>query len=119
LGIKTALPLLKTLPDWHGKQSVFSMEQSGIYNTHLLDFLHKLHLPICLQIKKAGGLQGGKTHAIDAQGIAEYAYRLGDQIRLWQPPRELVQQLALLSATPQRLILVYNQLAVPLKLYQS
>ena len=122
-GIKTALRLLKALPDWHPQQVVFCREHTGIYNAHLLDFLHKLHLPIwlegSLQIKKAGGLQRGKTDAIDAQRIAEYAYRFRDQLRLWQPPRQVAQQLSLLSATRQRLIQVYNQLAVPLNEQQS
>ncbi len=89
----------------------------------MLDFLHKLHFPIwlesSLQIKKAGGLQplrrtGGKTDSIDAQRIAEYAFRFRDQLRLWEPPRQIVQKLALLSAARQRLINVYNQLAGPL-----
>lgn len=117
-GIKTALRLLKALPDWHPEQAVFCMEHTGIYNAHLLDFLHKLHFPIwlesSLQIKKAGGLQRGKTDSIDAQRIAEYAYRFRDQLRLWAPPRQVVQKLTLLSATRQRLISVYNQLAGPL-----
>ena len=99
------------------------MEHTGIYNAHLLDFLHKLHFPIwlesSLQIKKAGGLQRGKTDSIDAQRIAEYAYRFRDQLRLWQPPRQVVQQLAMLSAARQRLIAVYNQLAGPLAEQQS
>lgn len=64
-GIKTALRLLRALPDWNPQQTVFCMEHTGIYNAHLLDFLHKLHFPIwlesSLQIKKAGGLQRGKT----------------------------------------------------------
>ena len=99
------------------------MEHTGIYNAHLLDFLHKLHFPICgaarrlessLQIKKAGGLQRGKTDSIDAQRIAEYAFRFRDQLRLWEPPRQVVQKLAMLSAARQRLISVYNQLAGPL-----
>lgn len=118
VGIKTALRLLKTLPDWKPAESIFCMEHTGIYNAHLLDFLHKLHFPIwlesSLQIKKAGGLQRGKTDSIDAQRIAEYAYRFRDQIRLWNPPRAVVQQLTMLSATRQRLIAVYNQLAGPL-----
>ena len=122
-GIKTALRLLKTLPGWNPNQVVFCMEHTGIYNAHLLDFLHKLRLPIwlesSLQIKKAGGLQRGKTDAIDAQRIAEYAYRFRDQLRLWEPPRQVVQQLALLSATRQRLILVHNQLAGPLAEQQN
>lgn len=117
-GIKTGLRLMKTLPGWHLRQSLFCMEHTGIYNAHLLDFLHKLHVPIwlesSLQIKKAGGLQRGKTDAIDAQRIAEYSYRFRDRIRLWEPPRAVVQQLAMLSATRQRLIHAYNQLANPL-----
>ncbi|QJD79663.1 IS110 family RNA-guided transposase [Spirosoma rhododendri] len=122
-GIKTALRLLKALPDWNPKQAVFCMEHTGIYNAHLLDFLHKLHFPIwlesSLQIKKAGGLQRGKTDSIDAQRIAEYAYRFCDQIRLWEAPRQVIQKLALLSAARQRLISVYNQLAGPLAEHQG
>lgn len=122
-GIKTALRLLKALPDWNSTEVVFCMEHTGIYNAHLLDFLHKLHFPIwlesSLQIKKAGGLQRGKTDSIDAQRIAEYAFRFRDQLRLWEPPRQVVQQLAMLSATRQRLIQVYNQLATPLAEQQS
>ena len=117
-GIKSALRLIKTLPDWTPLQAVFCMEHTGIYNAHLLDFLHKLHFPLwlesSLQIKKAGGLQRGKTDNIDAQRIAEYAYRFRDQLRLWEPPRAVIQPLAMLSATRQRLIGVYNQLAGPL-----
>ena len=122
-GIKTALRLLKTLPDWKPAQAVLCMEHTGIYNAHLLDFLHKLRFPIwlesSLQIKKAGGLQRGKTDSIDAQRIAEYAYRFRDHLRLWEPPRAVVQQLAMLSATRQRLIGVYNQLAGPLSEQQN
>jgi len=122
-GIKTALRLLKSLPGWNTKQVVFCMEHTGLYNAHLLDFLYRLQLPICgaarrlegsLQIKRAGGLQRGKTDTIDAQRIAEYAFRFQDRMRLWQPPRPVIQQLAFLSAARQRLIQVYNQLANPL-----
>ena len=41
-------------------------------------------------------------------------FRFRDQLRLWEPPRQIVQKLALLSATRHRLISVYNQLACPL-----
>ena len=65
VGIKSALRLLKNLPQWNALEAIFCMEHTGIYNAHLLDFLHKLHFPIwlesSLQIKKAGGLQRGKT----------------------------------------------------------
>ncbi len=93
------------------------------YNAHLLTHLHKLAFPLwlenSLQIKKAGGLQRGKTDAIDAVRIAEYAYRFRDKMRLWQPPRPVLQKLAALSALRQRLIGVRRQLEQPLAEQQT
>lgn len=118
LGIKTALKLIKALPDFQSAEAVCCMEHTGIYNAHLLAYLHKISLPIwlenSLQIKKSGGLQRGKTDAIDARRIAEYAYRFSDQICLWQPPRPIIQKLSALSALRQRLILVRRQLQQPI-----
>jgi transposase len=116
-GIKTALAQFKALPGWNPKRAVFCMEHTGIYNAHLLDLLDQQKLAIwlesSLQIKQAGGMQRGKTDRIDAQRIAQYAYRFRDQMCLWQPPREIIQKLAFLSATRQRLNQAYNLLAVP------
>lgn len=116
-GIKAALAEFKALPDWNPKQAVFCMEHTGIYNAHLLELLYELKLSIwlesSLQIKQAGGMQRGKTDKVDAQRIAQYAYRFRDQMRLWQPPREVMQKLTFLSNTRQRLNQAYNLLAVP------
>lgn len=122
-GIKTALRQLKTLACWNPKQTVFCMEHTGIYNAHLLDFLHKVSFPIWLenstQIKQAGGMQRGKSDSVDARRIAEYAYRFRDRMRLWEPPRPIIQQLSFLSAVRQRLIQAYNLLAGPLAEQES
>ena len=116
-GIKTALAEFKALPDWNANQAVFCMEHTGIYNAHLLELLCELKLAVwlesSLQIKQAGGMQRGKTDKVDAQRIAQYAYRFRDQLRLWEPPREVVQKLAFLSASRQRLNQAYNLLAIP------
>jgi transposase len=123
IGIKTALRQLKKLVNWNLKQAVFCMEHTGIYNAHLLEFLHKASLPIWLenstQIKQAGGMQRGKSDVVDAQRIAEYAYRFRDQMRLWEPPRQIIQQLSFLSTVRQRLIQAYNLLAGPLAEQES
>ena len=117
VGIKAALAEFKPLPGWNPKQAVFCMEHTGIYNAHLLEFLYHQNLAIwlesSLQIKQAGGMQRGKTDKVDAQRIAQYAYRFCDQMRLWQPPRQVLQTLAFLSTTRQRLNQAYNLLAVP------
>ncbi len=64
-------------------------------------------------------MQRGKNDTVDAQRIAEYAYRFRDQIRLWEPPRQIIQQLSFLSAVRQRLIQAYKLLDGPLTEQQS
>jgi transposase len=100
-------------------KAVFCMEHTGIYNNHLLQVLHKKKASICLeaatQIKNSLGNIRGKNDKIDAIRIAGYAYDKRSKLRLWQPKREVVQQLAHLSATRLRLITVKKQLKVPLK----
>ena len=117
-GIKATLKLIKQLPAFNVSESVCCAEHTGIYNAHLLNYLHKRSFPLwlesSLQIKKAGGLQRGKTDAIDAQRIAEYAFRFRDQMQLWQPPRLVMQKLAALSALRQRLLGIRQQLLQPL-----
>lgn len=44
-----------------------------------------------------------------------YAYRNWPQARLWQPPRQVVQQLTHLTAMRSRLLNVIKQLSVPLQ----
>ena len=70
-----------------------------------------------MQIKKSGGLQRGKNDSINAQRIAEYAFR--DRMRLWQPPRLVLQKLTALSALRQRLLLVHQQLQQPISEQQG
>lgn len=117
-GIKATLKLIRALPGFKASQSVCCAEHTGIYNAHLLAYLHKLSFPLwlesSLQIKKAGGLQRGKTDAIDAVRIAEYAFRFRDKICLWQPPRPVLQKLAALSALRQRLLRIRQQLQQPI-----
>lgn len=88
------------------------------YNAHALEVLFAAHLPIWLeasvQIKQAGGLQRGKSDSVDAQRIAEYAYRFQDRLRLWQPTRPALKKLTELSRLRQRLLGMISQLQVPL-----
>lgn len=118
VGIKAVLKLLKALPDFEPRTSVCCLEHTGIYNAPILEQLDRLDYPLwlesSLQIKRAGGLQRGKTDAIDAVRIAEYAFRFRDRMRLWQPPRPVIKELALLSTLRQRLSGIRQQLQVPL-----
>ena len=118
VAIRAIVKQIKALPGFTITKSVCCLEHTGIYSAHLLSSLYKSKLPIwlesSLQIKKAGGLQRGKTDAIDAIRIAEYAFRFQDKMRLWQPARPVLQKLAALSALRQRLIGVQRQLQQPI-----
>jgi len=119
LAINTFLKELGRLPGFKLSNAVFCMEHTGIYNNHGLMCLHKKKAHVCLeaatQIKSSLGKLRGKNDKIDSIRIAGYAYKERETLRLWNPKREVVQQLAHLAATRLRLITVKKQLKVPLK----
>ena len=117
--IKAFIKELGKLPMFKLSNAVFCMEHTGIYNNHALACLYKNKAHICLeaatQIKNSLGNIRGKNDKIDAIRIADYAYDKRDKLRLWQPKRDIIQQLSHLAATRLRLITVKKQLKVPLK----
>ncbi|MDB4924282.1 IS110 family transposase [Mucilaginibacter sp.] len=117
--ISAFLKELGRLPGFVMHKAVFCMEHTGIYNNHLLQVLYKKKSNICLeaatQIRSSLGNIRGKNDKIDAIRIAGYAYDKQHKLCLWQPKREVVQELSHLAATRSRLISVKKQLKVPLK----
>lgn len=107
------------LPQFDLGKAIFCMEHTGIYNNHLLVYLHKkkanIWLESAIQIKRSSGNLRGKNDKVDAIRIADYAYTQRDKVRLWAPKREVIQQLANLTATRARLIEVKKILKTPLQ----
>jgi transposase len=110
---------LSRLPGFALGKAVFCMEHTGIYSNHLLACLYKKKALVCLeaasQIRNSLGNIRGKNDKIDSIRIAEYAYKNREELRLWKPKRDAVQQLSLLSATRSRLIKAKKMLKTPLK----
>ena len=94
------------------------MEHTGIYNNHILNFLHTKKANIWVEhpmhIKESLGMIRGKNDKVDAQRIATYAYKNRDEVRLWTPKREVIQKLDRLTATRNRLVKVRKILQSPL-----
>jgi transposase len=109
--------LLKSCHKLDLTRVVFCMEHTGIYNNFILDFLIKKKVAICLenpvQIKLSSGLQRGKSDTVDAERIARYASKENDNLRLWQPPRQVIINLKNLSALRSRLLECKKKLSVP------
>jgi transposase len=119
--INALIKELIKLPGFDLKKAVFCLEHTGIYTNHLLVCLHKKKANICLEaathIKKSLGNIRGKNDKIDAIRIAEYAYKNREELRLWVPKRDCVQQLAHLATTRTRLIKAQKMLNTPLNEY--
>lgn len=117
-GIKQALKVLQTQFKVQLSQALFCVEHTGLYQNTLLAYLSQKKVCIWLEsplhIKAGSGLQRGKTDKVDANRIAMYAYKNQDRIKIWQQPRQQVQQLSALVALRNRLLEAKKQLQVPL-----
>lgn len=94
------------------------MEHTGIYNNHLLSYLHlkkaKVWLEHPITIKDSLRMIRGKNDKVDARRIAIYACKNRDEVRLWVPKRDVIQKLDRLTATRNRLVKVRKMLQSPL-----
>jgi transposase len=117
-GIKKFWVQLKLQQGFCINEAMFCMEHTGIYNQHLLSFLYSKKASVCVEaavhIKLSSGLQRGKSDRIDAVRIAQYAYKNCMELRLWQPKRQVIQQLKHLSGLRNRVINARKQLTVAL-----
>ena len=116
--IKAFLKELNQVEGFNLNKAIFCMEHTGIYNNHILVCLHKKKANICLEaashIKKCLGNIRGKNDKVDAIRIAEYAYTQRENLRMWTPKREIVQQLSHLAAARSRLLKAKKMLSTPL-----
>jgi transposase len=117
-GIRKFWAQLKLQHGFCVNEAIFCMEHTGIYNQHLLSFLYSKKAFVCLEaavhIKLSSGLQRGKSDQIDAVRIAQYANKNSLELRLWQPKRQVIQQLKHLSGLRNRVINARKQLTVAL-----
>jgi transposase len=95
------------------------VEHTGIYNYNLLEWANQGDYQLWLEnptaIKRSLGMQRGKNDQIDAYRISQYAARFTDKARLWQPARQIIEQLKGLLRLRERLLGTKIQLQTPLK----
>lgn len=98
---------------------VVCMEHTGIYCYPILEYLTgqkiRVYVEHAARIKQSGGLQRGKNDVVDSKRIAKYAYKNVDELKFWQPKREVIQKLGALLEVRERLVRTRTQLEVPLK----
>jgi transposase len=88
--------------------TVLCMEATGVYGEALAYFLHangyRLAVEPPLKVKRAFKPHGPKTDPVDSQQIAEYACRHWDELSLWQPNQEILEQIKVLLNTREQFI---------------
>lgn len=88
--------------------SVICMEATGVYNEVLAHFLKVNHYEVAieppLKVKRAFNPEGPKNDPVDSKQIAEYACRFWDELSLWQPRSELLEQIHTLLTTREQLV---------------
>jgi transposase len=116
--IRAFLTGLKQLPKFTFNKSLFGLEQTGIYTSHLLNALKRSKANIVLEdalhIKNSLGKSRGKYDKLDAIRIATFLYKTKDDVRIWVQRRPVIDKLAHLSTLRTRLITLLNAMRTPL-----
>lgn len=116
--IKRALVELRRTYKLSYANMLIVLEHTGIYGAHLLQVAWSKNIAIwmehALHIKSSNRMTRNKSDKVDAQRIAMYALRFQDKLKLWTPPRRVVQELKTLSRTRHRMVKIRTMLVVPL-----
>lgn len=88
------------------EQTMICIEDTGVYCEHLCYYLH--HHGYQVAVHDPGKIAAAipalrKNDLLDAQRIAEYAYRYRDALQPWQPNDTVVEQVDVLLATRELL----------------
>lgn len=90
------------------ENSVICMEATGVYTEVLAHFLvanrYRVAIEPPLKVKRAFKPEGHKSDAVDSCQISEYAYRYWDELSLWVPRQELLEQIKTLLTTRQQFV---------------
>lgn len=88
--------------------SVICMEATGVYTEVLAHFLvanrYRVAIEPPLKVKRAFKPEGHKSDPVDSCQISEYAYRYWDELSLWAPRRELLEQIKTLLTTREQFV---------------
>lgn len=118
-GYKKMISWLQKVDVNLGAETLFCMENTGLYNTGLVNFLLTnkalIWVEMPLKIKKAGGFERGSDDRTASIKIALYAMRHQDSIKLWQPADTNIEKIKNFIAQRDRIVSTITQLIVPVK----
>ena len=103
--------------------SVVCLEATGVYGEAIVHYLASQGFHVAveppLKVKRAFEQDGHKTDAVDSAQIAEYAYRFLDELRFWQPKKEILEKLKHFLTLREQLVKQSVATQNALKAYQQ
>jgi|WetSurMetagenome_2_1015567.scaffolds.fasta_scaffold260906_1 transposase len=79
------------------ENSVICLEATGVYGECFCYAFASYGFPVAVEppmkVKRAFSQRIHKTDAVDSTQIAEYAFRFADELKLWQPKSEILEQI--------------------------
>ena len=105
---------LEEFVDWLSRHhataenTVLCLEATGVYAETICYYLcsggHRLAVEPPLKVKRAFQEYAHKNDTVDAQQIAEYAYRFFDELRFWSPPHEILEHIRMILAAREQFV---------------
>ncbi len=88
--------------------SIVCLEATGVYGENLCYCLtakgYQVAVEPPLKVKRSFNTKGHKNDKVDSQKIAEYAFRFADELRIWHPKQDIVEQIRVLLTTREQLV---------------
>jgi transposase len=88
--------------------AVFCLEATGVYAEALCYWLacqgYRVAVEAPHRTKRAFYPLGAKSDPLDSRQLAEYGWRFFDQLNLWKPPEEVLEQVKTLLTTREQLV---------------
>ncbi len=112
--IKSTVNKIMKSVDGSFDDTIFCMEHTGLYNRPVVQWLHKnqgkMWLESGVHIRRTLGLVRGKNDKVDSSRIAMFAYTNRHQVKLWAPPRHVIERIGALLSQRSRLVKAKKQL---------
>lgn len=90
------------------ENTLFILEHTGIFSEQIAIFFSNNNILFSivsgLEIKRSLGISRGKNDKVDAKKIAQYAYRLRDEIELYKMPSKIIKKIQSLLSLRDRLV---------------
>ncbi len=106
------------IPGFDITKALFCMEATGLYCNALLQFFQAQQANVwvenAVQIKRSLGIKRGKTDKVDSIGIARYAFKNADLVRLWKPSGVVLEKIKQLATLRERMVVTQKRLVTPI-----